>query len=159
MADITELILADHRRIRRLMEGLGDSARYGGGQDEACSLTLVWRRLAGVLDIHAEAEQEIWYPALFGHSHEKDAQVREAIADHDDIREAAREAALHPVASAAWSRAVIALLRLTTDHIAREERGPLAVFARRAAPELRNELGRQWAAFTAARVRDTPAGR
>ncbi len=141
------------------MEGLSDSARYGGGQDAACSLAPVWRRLAGVLDIHAEAEQEIWFPALFGHSHEQDAQIREAIADHDDIREAAREAALHPVASAAWSRAVVAVLRLTPDHIAREENGPLAIFARRAAPELRHELGRQWAAFTAARIRDTPAGR
>ncbi|PZR93413.1 MAG: cation-binding protein [Candidatus Nephthysia bennettiae] len=153
MADVIDLILADHRRIRRLANTVNDAGRYGGGPS---SLVPIWRRLAELLDNHTEAEQEICYLSLFGQG--RDVQMQDAIADHDDMREAVREAALHPVASPIWTRTALAALRITSDHIAREEHGPLADFARCATPELRRELGRQWGAFTAARLRDSAAG-
>jgi hypothetical protein len=80
--------------------------------------------------------------------------MRDAIADHDDFREAVREARLHAAGSAVWWRAVTAVLWASSDYVAREERGALAAIGRRAALALRNELGRQWAAFIAARTRD-----
>lgn len=156
--DIIEVILADHRRIQRLLAALRDTARYGGGPEAACSLGQVWHRLAELLAHHAEAEQEIWYPALFGQGRERDAELDAAIADHDDIREALREAVLHPVGSACWWRAAAAANQLTTGHLACEERGLLTDFTRQATPELRRELGRQWTVFTTARRRDTRAG-
>ena len=154
MADIIELILADHERIRRLLRALDDAARYGGDTGADWVLALVWRRLAGLLELHAEVEEEICYLALFGPGQDAAAQMQDAIADHDDIREAVREARLHAVGSAAWWRAATAALRASSDHMTHEERGALAAFGRRATPALRNELGRHWAAFIAARIRD-----
>ena len=117
-------------------------------------LAEVWSRLAGLLELHAEAEEEICYPAVFGPGPDAAAQMQDAIADHDDIREAIAEARLHAVGSPAWWRAAATAVRAGRDHVAQEERGVLAAFGRRAAPELRTELGLQWAAFTAARAGD-----
>lgn len=160
MADIIELILADHRRIRMLLGALGGAARNGEDPGATCMLTPVWDRLAGLLELHAEAEEEICYLAMFGPGPDAAARMQDAIADHDDIREAVAEARLHPPGSAAWWRAVTAARRASSDHIAREERGALAAFGRRATPALRDELGRQWAPFIAARTLDAiPDGR
>jgi hypothetical protein len=80
--------------------------------------------------------------------------MNDAIAQHNDIREAVREARLYAVASPVWWLAVNDAIRTCRDHMARYEHGRLANFSARADLELRNELGRQWAAFTSARARD-----
>jgi hypothetical protein len=157
MADIIELILADHERIRRLLRALDDAARYGEDTGANWVLAPVWRRLAGLLELHADAGEEICYLALFGPGQDAAAQMQDAIADHDDIREAVAEARLHPAGSAAWWRAVTAAQQASSDHIARQERGVLAAFGRRAAPALRTELARQWATFITSRTRDGSA--
>lgn len=160
MADIIELILADHRRLRRLVTALGDATRNGEDPGATCMPAAVWDRLAGLLELHAEAEEEICYLSMFGPGQDAAARMQDAIADHDDIREAVAEARLHPPGSAAWWRAVTAARRASSDHIAREERGALAAFGRRSTPALRDELGRQWAPFITARTRDAiPDGR
>ncbi|HEY5356952.1 MAG TPA: hemerythrin domain-containing protein [Streptosporangiaceae bacterium] len=130
MADIIELILADHRRLRRLVTALGDATRHGEDPGATCMSAAVWDRLAGLLELHAEAEEEICYLAMFGPGQDAAARMQDAIADHDDIREAVAEARLHPPGSAAWWRAVTAARRASSDHIAREERGALATFGR-----------------------------
>ena len=121
------------------------------------SLARTWAQLRGLLDLHTEAEEEICFITLFGPGAEAATQMREVIADHEDIREAVREADLHPPGSAAWWRPVTALRPTASLHIVRQEQGPLAAFADRAAPGLREELGRQWLSFVGARVRDDPA--
>lgn len=154
VADIVELILADHARIRRLSAVLDDAVR-GAGQPGACEmLSQAWARLAGLIELHAAAEEEICYLALFGNGTDAMAELQSAIADHDDIREGVKEAALHKVGSGAWWRAVTALRRASTEHLAGEEQGVLADFRRRARPTLRDDLARQWVAFILARTRD-----
>jgi hypothetical protein len=64
MADIIELVLADHDRIRRLMGALGNAARYGERGGAGWVVARAWHRLAGLLDVHTAAEAEIWYPAV-----------------------------------------------------------------------------------------------
>jgi hypothetical protein len=155
MADIIELILADHRRIRRLLGAL--EAGWSGTGSPAWRAGPVWRRLAEILVLHAEAEQEICYLALYGCGGEAAARLRDAIADDEDICAAVQEASLQAVASPAWWRAVTAVLRLSHGHMDEEEGTALACFARRAAPELRRELGQQWERFTAAQIGDTSA--
>jgi hypothetical protein len=80
--------------------------------------------------------------------------MQDAIADHDDFRQEVREARLHAAGSAIWWRVVAAALWASSDHVAREQRGALPAFGRRAAPPLRSALGRQWAACIAARTHD-----
>jgi hypothetical protein len=157
MADVIELIQADHQRICALLDAL-DALRRDRGPDAATgSPDGIWRQVRGLLDLHTEAEEEICFLDLFGPGPHAADQMQEAIADHDDIRETIREADLQPAGSAAWWRSVTAVRRAASRHIVREEQQPLAAFARRAAPGRREELGRQWILFVEARVRDAPA--
>lgn len=158
MADIVEVILADHRRIRRLVAAVQESGRRGDAASAAWPLGPVWRRLAAIVELHAEAEQEICYLEMFGSGPPGAAQWRDAVADHDDIRAMLAEAALQPAGSPAWWRAVAPATRLICDQMEAEERGVLACFARRAAPQLRHELAQRWASFVAARIRDEAFG-
>lgn len=153
MADIVEVILADHRRIRRLVAAVQETGRRGDTAS-AWPLGPVWRRLAGLVELHAEAEQEICYLEMFGSGPPGAARWRDAVADHDDIRAMLAEAALQPAGSPAWWRAVFPATRLICDQMEAEERDVLACFARCAAPQLRHELAQRWASFVAARIRD-----
>ena len=76
MADIIEVILADHKRIRRMLGALDDAARYGEDPCAGWMLAPVWCRLAGLLELHAEAEEEICYLALFGQSRTRPHRCR-----------------------------------------------------------------------------------
>jgi hypothetical protein len=154
MAEIIELILSDHERILRLQTALSDVARYYRHTGSAWALASIWDRLAALIEIHTEAEEEICYLAMFGTSAPGLEQMQEAIADHDDIREAFGEARLQPVGSAGWWRAVKAALSTWIEQIDREEQGVLADFARRAGRAQREKLARQWSAFTTARHRE-----
>ena len=80
--------------------------------------------------------------------------MREAIADHDDIREAVSEASRQPAGSALWWRAVRAALAASTGYLDHEERGVLAHCLLRLTMSRRLELGRQWSAFIAAWAQD-----
>jgi Hemerythrin HHE cation binding domain len=157
MADVIQLIQADHQRICALLDALGDLSQHRGAARASASLARTWQQLHGLLDLHTEAEEEICFIAVFGRSAAAAAPLREAIADHEDIREAIQEADLQPFGSAAWWRPVAAIRPTASQHIARVEQGPLAAFADRAAPGVREELGRRWLAFVDARVRDHPA--
>ena len=57
--DITQLILDDHHEQRRLFAILEQIDRAETGV-----LSAVWSRLASFLELHAAAEEEIFYPAL-----------------------------------------------------------------------------------------------
>ncbi len=72
--DITQLILDDHHEQRRLFAILEQIDRGDTGV-----LSAVWSRLAVFLELHAAAEEEIFYPALLqvGLAAHRTAGVRE----------------------------------------------------------------------------------
>src|ERR1700693_2350199 len=104
--DITQLILDDHHEQRRLFAIL---EQIDQGDTEV--LSAVWSRLAAFLELHAAAEEEIFYPALLqvGLAANRKAGVEDetldAIHDHNDIRDAVAEVARHPVGSDGWDTA------------------------------------------------------
>ena len=57
--DITQLILDDHHEQRRLFAILEQVER-----SETGALSAIWDRLTAFLELHAAAEEEIFYPAL-----------------------------------------------------------------------------------------------
>jgi hemerythrin HHE cation binding domain-containing protein len=57
MADITQLILDDHETFRREFAALDDA-------NEPEQLCAIWDPLAALLDVHAAAEEVIFYPQL-----------------------------------------------------------------------------------------------
>src|SRR5271169_356836 len=118
-------------------------------------LSALWGRLAPFLELHAAAEEEIFYPALLqvGLAARRKSGVEEetldAIHDHNDIRDAVAEVARHPVGSDGWYAAVAAVNVANGDHMAEEEREGLTDFRRLASLALRHDLAVRFAAFEA----------
>jgi hypothetical protein len=75
MADIIEVILADHNE-RRVLGALDNAASYGEDPCAGWMLAAVWCRLADLLELHAEAEEEICYLALFGQGRPRPRRCR-----------------------------------------------------------------------------------
>ncbi|MEU8901176.1 hemerythrin domain-containing protein [Nocardia sp. NPDC048505] len=148
--DITELILDDHREQRRLFAIL---EQIDPGQTDV--LAAIWDRLAAFLELHALAEEEIFYPALLqvGIAARKASGVEDetldAIDDHNEIRDAVAAVARHTVGTDDWYAAVAAANLANSDHMAEEEREGLTDFRRLAKLSRRHQLAVDFAAFEA----------
>jgi Hemerythrin HHE cation binding domain len=125
--DLVQLILTDHDRIGRLVGALDDAARDRRDTDARWPLAPVWRRLAALLVLHADAEEEITYQDIYGRHAGGLRRMREARANLDDIREAVAETRLHQIGSGCWWQAVSAARRAACDHIS-GQRGILLAF-------------------------------
>ena len=148
--DIAQLILDDHHEQRRLFATLDDVPR-----DDTERLAAVWDRLATFLEVHAEAEEQHFYPQLLdvgegaGEKDSPEAETTDAIDDHNEIREHVAEARRRTVGSDEWWEAVTAARAANSDHMGEEERQALADFRRHADAATRHELGVAFAGFEA----------
>jgi len=150
MADIIELIYEDHDWLRRHFFYLDDARTEE-------DLVAVWEPLATRLDTHADAEEEVFYPALLkkGKAGDPEDETDDAIDDHNSIRDAVREARKHKVGSSEWFEAVGKARTENGEHLDEEEREALPDFAKSASLELRHELGMNWLRF----YHEHPAGK
>lgn len=130
--DITEEILFQHHEQRRMF-ALLDEIDPG----DSTKLAAVWRRLAVLLEVHAAAEERYFYPRLLdlgrgapGGGDPPRAETKDAIKDHNEIRDAVAEADRHAPGSEDWWRGVRAARQANSDHMAEEERDDLADFRR-----------------------------
>jgi Hemerythrin HHE cation binding domain len=151
--DITQLILDDHHEQRRLFAILEQIDRSDIG-----ALAAVWGRLAAFLEVHAAAEEALFYPALLrvGIAARRKAGVEDetldAIHDHNEIRDAVAEVARHSVGSDGWYTAVAGANLANGDHMAEEEREGLTDFRRLAGLRQRHELAVAFAVYEARHV-------
>jgi Hemerythrin HHE cation binding domain len=156
--DITELILDDHHEQRRLFAILEQISRA-----DTQALAAVWRRLGIFLDLHAAAEEAVFYPALLqaGLAAKRqagaEAETVDAINDHNEIRDAVAEVAKHQVGTGEWFAAVAAANLANSDHMAEEEREGLTDFRRLAGLQQRHDLAVAFAAFQALNYEGVPA--
>lgn len=155
--DITQLILDDHHEQRRLFAILEqiDSA-------DTETLSAVWSRLSVFLELHAAAEEEIFYPELLragadaGSLEREEKETLDAIGDHNDIRDAVVAVPGHEVGSSGWYAAVAAANLANSDHMAEEEREGLTDFRRLAGLQQRHDLAVAFAAFEARHFAGVP---
>ena len=151
--DITQLILDDHHEQRRLFAILEQIDR-----NDVAALTAVWRRLGTFLEVHASAEEELFYPALLrvgkgaGDADSAKDETKDAIKDHNDIRDAVSAVATKNVGTAEWFHAVSAANEANSDHMAEEERQGLADFRVHADLAMRHDLAVRFAVFEADHV-------
>ena len=155
--DITQLILDDHHEQRRLFAILEQVNR-----SDTRTLRVVWDRLAAFLELHAAAEEEIFYPALLrvgvrsGRAGRAEDETLDAIHDHNDIRDAVVSVPGHPVGSDEWLAGVAAANLTNSDHMAEEEREGLTDFRRLAGLQLRHDLGVAWVRYEAEHYAGVP---
>lgn len=148
--DITELILDEHDEQRRLFLEIDDLDR-----GDTPALKALWSRLRGLLERHAEAEERFFYPELLkigcgaADADSADDETRDAIKDHNEIRDTAARVDKQEVGSKDWFDAVAKVNKANGDHMAEEERQGLADFRRQADPDLRDRLAKEFARFSA----------
>jgi hypothetical protein len=145
--DITQLIADDHQEQRRLF-ALIDQL----GTNDRDALRTVWSRLRALLDTHARAEELYFYPELLKLGRGADGEspreeTRDAIKDHNEIRDAAAGVDKQEVGSSDWFKAIAAANKANSDHMAEEERQGLTDFRRHADLALRHRLGVQFIGF------------
>jgi Hemerythrin HHE cation binding domain len=146
MADITELILADHDWFREQFAQL-DDLQAQTPVDRA-ALERVWRPLGDKLDVHAYIEEKIFYPQLLKRgADDPEGETLDAIGDHNDIRDGVRAANTARVGTEQWWAAVGRTRLANDDHMGEEERQGLSDFRRHAPIGLREALGRQYSEF------------
>jgi hemerythrin HHE cation binding domain-containing protein len=154
--DITQLILDDHHEQRRLFAILEEV-----DHTDIATLTAVWERLAAFLEVHAAAEEELFYPELLrvgkgAGGVDPVAETEDAIADHNEIRDAVTAVAGHEVGSDGWYEAVAKANETNGDHMAEEEREGLTDFRRHTGLQLRHDLAVAFAAFEATHFAGVP---
>src|SRR6204780_3135539 len=156
--DITQLILDDHHEQRRIFAILEQIDRGDTGV-----LSAIWSRLAAFLELHAAAEEAIFYPSLLqvGLAGRRgtgvEAETLDAIHDHNEIRDAVTEVARHQVGTDAWFAAVAAANLANSDHMGEEEREGLTDFRRLASLQRRHDLAVAFAAYEARNYAGVPA--
>ncbi len=151
-ADITALILDDHDAFRRGFAALDALlAPDADTEDLPARLEEIWRPLADLLDVHAVAEEQIFYPVLLRKGDEGDAveETLDAIGDHNDIRDATHAADKHTPGSPEWWEAVHRAREANTHHMGEEEDEAMPDFRRNTTEAQRVALGREFAEFKA----------
>ncbi len=148
--DITQLILDDHHEQRRrfaILEQIDPANTRALGD--------IWARLSVLLEVHAAAEEAIFYPELVRLAvgpqplGTAEPETIDAIHDHNEIRDTIAAVADHHVGSQGWRDAVAAVNLANSDHMAEEEREGLTDFRRRVSLAERHALAVEFAAFEA----------
>ncbi|MGA3256114.1 MAG: hemerythrin domain-containing protein [Mycobacterium sp.] len=148
--DITQLILEDHHEQRRRFAILEQVDRADTG-----TLGDLWTRLSVFLELHAAAEEQIFYPELLragqraGGIGSAEEETLDAIGDHNEIRDTIAAVAGHKPGSNGWYEAVAAVNVANGDHMAEEEREGLTDFRREVGLQLRHDLAVAFVAFEA----------
>lgn len=150
MADIIDLIFEDHHWFRQRFFYLDTCTTDS-------ELRAVWEPLATRLETHADAEEAIFYPALLkqGHSGDPDEETKDAIHDHNEIRDAVKAARAQAIATPAWFAAVGEARTQNGQHMDEEEREGLPDFLKSATAEVRHNLAMRWLEF----YHEHPAGK
>ncbi len=148
--DIAEVILSEHHEQRRMFAELDDV-----DPSDIDTLTAIWSRLTILLHVHARAEEMFFYPRLLeigtggGGQESAGAETRDAIKDHNEIRDAIAKASEHPAGSDRWWDAVSAARRANGDHMAEEEREDLPDVRRHADLQTRHDIAVEFVDYAA----------
>jgi hypothetical protein len=136
--EITALVLAEHEVFRREFAALEDLP--------AAELPAAWEALHAKLEVHAVAEEQLFYP-LLAQEADGEQETAEGVHDHNEIRHAAAAVGEQEVGSDPWWEAVRTTRQVNADHMAEEEVDFFPPFKEAVDDEQREALGMRWLAF------------
>jgi hypothetical protein len=145
--DITEVILEQHHEQRRMFAVLDELPR-----DDTEALAAVWGRLEVLLEVHAEAEEQFFYPRLLklgkgNPDGDVEEEVEDAVKDHNEIRDAVKATRDHEVGTDEWWTAVWGARKANDDHMGEEEREDLLDFRHHTDLQTRHDIAVQFLTF------------
>lgn len=160
--DICDVILSDHHEQRRQFAMLDDV-----DPNDTKTLGALWKKLAILLEVHAQAEEIYFYPELLKlgeRLHPKDdateteeaEETDDAIGDHNDIRDGILKAAENAVGSEGWWEGVNASREANDEHMGEEEHEGLKDFRLNIALEDRHRIAIQFVAYEAEHTEGVP---
>jgi hemerythrin-like domain-containing protein len=149
-----ELLKQDHRRVRELF---ADHEKVG--ENAHAEKRAIGDRVCKELDIHAQIEEEIFYPAARdGATTENDKLVAEALEEHQVIKDLIAELRAAQPGDAQWD-AKMKVLQETVEHHVEEEEGQLFPSTRTTlGANYLDELGQRMAARKRALTSDESIG-
>ena len=114
-----------------------------------------------MLEVHAQAEELFFYPELLKlgerlHDPAEAEETKDAIGDHNDIRDGITEAARHAVGSDGWWAGVKAARLANDEHMGEEEHEGLADFRRHVDLATRHRIAVTFAAYEAEHMTGVP---
>jgi len=137
MTDIIELVLQDHHAVAALF----DKLQAATGADGKAAL---FAQVRDALERHASAEEKVLYPRVRKEVPDGREESKDAIEEHDQIRESLKEVAEHEAGTALFGLAVDQLVATTKHHVGVEEAELLPDFRKNSDIEEREELGRRF---------------
>lgn len=130
--EITALVMSEHDAFRRAFTDL----------EQAEDVAAAWEQLANRREVHAVAEERLFYPVLADEAGDGVADGRTAVREHNDIRHSVRAVADHEVSSQSWWDAVDRVQQVNGDQMA-EERELIPRYKDSVDAARRDELGLQ----------------
>ena len=127
---VTDLIAEDHRHFQRLFEEV-ETAKPPARD--------VLERLVEELNVHAQAEEAVFYPAV----REVSRRIDDAEAGHEHMRGLIETSVTAPGGSREFAEAVLQLKQIVLNH-AMEEEGGVFMDAARLGSEKLETLGTQF---------------
>ena len=137
MTDIIELVLADHHAVAALF----DKLQAATGADDRAAL---FAQVKDALEHHASAEEKVLYPRVRKEVPDGREESKDAIEEHDQIRESLKEVEEHDAGTELFSLAVTQLVATTKHHVGVEETELLPDFRKNSEAGEREELGRRF---------------
>lgn len=132
--EITALVMSEHDAFRRAFTGL----------DDAEDLSAAWQELVARLEVHAVAEERLFYPVLADEADTGVEDGKTAVREHNDIRHAVAAVEEQDLGSDPWWDAVGRAQQVNGDHMAEEEREFIPEFKASVDAARRDELGMEW---------------
>jgi hemerythrin superfamily protein len=137
MTDIIDLVLHDHHAVAALF----DKLQAATAADDQSAL---FAQVRDALERHASAEEKVLYPRVHKEVPDGREESKDAIEEHDQIREALKEVAEHDAGTPLFGLAVDQLVATTKHHVGVEEAELLPDFHQNSDAGEREELGRHF---------------
>ena len=138
MTDIIELVLQDHHAVAALFDKLQAAAH-------ADDQSALFAQVKDALERHASAEEKVLYPRVRKEVPDGREESKDAIEEHDQIRESLKEVDEHDAGTDLFTLAVTQLVATTKHHVGVEESELLPDFRKNSDAAEREELGRRFA--------------
>jgi hemerythrin superfamily protein len=140
MADVVDLIKAQHRRIDELLEQ--------AEQAEPDQMAALLRQVADLLLPHSQAEESFVYPAIKDYDRGEADEVKDGVAEHHHIEGLLQELLAADPAGPGYDGKLAAMIGELRHHVEEEEQDLLPVLTEQASDEEREELGARFAEVT-----------
>ena len=122
------LLKSDHEKVAGILSSIEETTeRASKGRDE------LFARLKQELDLHAQIEEEIFYPALEDSEETRDVTL-EAYEEHNLVKQLLAELESQPKDTEEWT-AKFTVLKENVEHHVEEEEGEMFTKARKVLSE------------------------